>query len=395
MLFPSLSYQGPIHYRLIYVLAVIFAFHNSLVLFINSTYIERFVVPEIVGTLFMIGSSLAVISFLFIAKILRRVGNVRLTIWLVVLEIIALVTLGLTSTPAVAIVAFVTFLFTNPLIYLNLDIFSETIIGDDENSTGYKRGLLLACIAGAAMLAPLMISYIAGPGEIYLERVYLVAAGVFGLFLATILSRFHTFTDPTYHEVRVFAALRAFWRDTNIRFSLLAQFMLQLAFSWLVIYVPLYLVSEIGLTWADIGVAIAVGTLAYVLFEFPIGYAADTYIGEREMMAFGFVVLSLTFISLSFITSSSLWIWVTMMFIMRSGASFVETTVESYFFKHTKGSDTNYLSFFRLTRPLAIMAGGLLGSISLLFLPFTYIFIVMGCILVFGLYAAYHIVDTR
>lgn len=395
MLFPSLSYQGPVRYQLIYVLAVIFAFHNSLVLFINSTYIERFVVPEVVGALFMIGSSLAVLSFLVISKILRRVGNVRLTIWLVVLEIIALVALGLTSSPAVAIVAFVVFLFMNPLIYLNLDIFSETLIGDDEASTGHKRGLILALISGAAVIAPLTISFIAGPDELHLKRVYLVAAGVFGLFLFIILSRFKNFTDPTYHEVKVFAALQDFWRDRNIRFSLLAQFILQLAFSWLVIYVPLYLVSIMGLSWADIGIAIAVGTLAYVLFEFPVGYVADTYIGEKEMMAFGFVIIGLTFISLSFITSSSLLIWILMMFIMRTGASLVETTVESYFFKHTKGSDTNYLSFFRLTRPLAIMTGGLLGSLSLLFLPFSNIFIVIGCTVIVGIYASYQIEDTR
>lgn len=395
MLFPSLSYQGPVQYRLIYVLAVIFAFHNSLVLFINSSYIERFVVPEVVGTLFMIGSSLAVISFLFISRILRRVGNVRLTIWLAVLEILALVVLGLTSNQALAITAFVFFLIANPLIYLNLDIFSETIIGDDEKSTGYKRGMILGLISLAAMIAPLTITYIAGPGEVLLERVYLVSAAIFSIFVLLILTRFQTFTDPTYHEVRVFSALRSFWMDRNIRFSLLAQFLLQLAFSWLVIYVPLYLTTVMNLSWADIGIAIAVGTAAYVLFEFPIGYIADTYTGEKEMMALGFLILSLTFISMSFITTSALIAWVVVMFIMRSGASLVETTVESYFFKHTKGSDTNYLSFFRLTRPLAIMAGGLLGSLSLLFVSFSNIFIVMGCILILGLYFAHNIVDTR
>lgn len=395
MLFPSLSYQGPVQYRLIYVLAVIFAFHNSLVLFINSSYIERFVIPEVVGTLFMIGSSLAVISFLFISRILRRVGNVRLTIWLAVLEILALVVLGLTSNQALAITAFVFFLIANPLIYLNLDIFSETIIGDDEKSTGYKRGLILALISLAAMIAPLTITYIAGPGEALLERVYLVSAAIFSIFVLLILTRFQTFTDPTYHEVRVFSALRSFWMDKNIRFSLLAQFLLQLAFSWLVIYVPLYLTTVMNLSWADIGIAIAVGTAAYVLFEFPIGYIADTYTGEKEMMALGFLILSLTFISMSFITTSALIAWVVVMFIMRSGASLVETTVESYFFKHTKGSDTNYLSFFRLTRPLAIMAGGLLGSLSLLFVSFSNIFIIMGCTLVLGLYFAHNIEDTK
>ncbi len=384
-----------INYNLIYVLSVIFALHNSLVLFINSSYIENYVPSELVGTLFMVGSALAIFGFLFISRILKKVGNVLLTIGLAVIEIITLLILGLSNIPALVIVAFVLFLVINPLIFLNLDIFSESIIGDDEESTGFKRGLVLTLISIAAMLGPLAIGPIAGPDDSNLQHVYLVSAAIFSFFVLVVLFKFSSFEDPDYREIKILDAVAAFWSDLNIRFALLAQFLLQLCFSWLVIYVPLYLSTVVGLSWSEIGIAIAVGTLAYVLLEFPVGYIADRFIGEKEMMMLGFLILALSFGALSFTTDNVLLIWMALMFIIRVGASLVETTTESYFFKHTKGTDTNFLTFFRVSRPLGIISGGLLGSVSLLFLSFQFIFIIMAVVLFFGIYFSFKIEDTK
>lgn len=395
MSYTDLYHKPRINYQLVYVLSVVFAFHNALILFINSTYMERFVPAEVVGAFFMIGSAIAVLGFLFISRVLRKVGNVALTLGLAITEIAVLIILGLTNIPGVAIIAFVIFLVVNPLIFLNLDIFSETIIGDDEESTGYKRGIVLTLISGAAMLGPLAISPIAGPDDANLHYVYFAAAAVLSVFVLIVLARFGQFADPPYHEAQVFTAISSFWHDTDIRFALAAQFMLQVCFAWLVIYVPLYLATVIGLSWADIGLAIAIGTLAYVLLEFPVGYVADRFIGEKEMMVTGFLVMAISIAGLSFITTNAVWVWIFMMFAIRAGASLVEATTESYFFKHTKGNDTEFLSFFRLSRPLAIIFGGLLGSASLLFLPFQYIFLVLGVVLLAGIYFAYRLVDTK
>ncbi len=356
---------------------------------------ERFVPAEVIGIFFMIGSALAVFGFLFISRILRKVGNVTVTLCLAVTEIIALLILGLANSAGLAIIAFITFLIVNPLIFLNLDIFSETIIGDDEESTGYKRGLVLALISMAAMIGPLIISPIAGPDEANLHYVYLVSAGVFTIFVLIVISRFGQFKDPPYRESKVISAVSDFWANTNIRFALAAQFMLQVCYAWSIIYVPLYLATVVGLSWEYIGITIAIGTLAFVLLEFPVGYIADRFIGETEMMAAGFFIMSVSMGFTSLITSTSLFMWIIVMFALRVGASLVEATTESYFFKHTKGSDTEFLSFFRLSRPLAVIFGSLLGSASLLFFSFQYIFLVLAVVLLSGIYFAYRLVDTK
>jgi hypothetical protein len=113
------------------------------------------------------------------------------------------------------------------------------------------------------------------------------------------------------------------------------------------------------------------------------------------MMALGFVVLAITASWISFMASASILAWMVLMFINRAGASLVEVTTESYFFKHTSGSDANIISFFRLTRPLALIAGSLVGSIALLYLPFNLIFVILGLLMAVSIFFVIPLRDTR
>jgi len=77
------------------------------------------------------------------------------------------------------------------------------------------------------------------------------------------------------------------------------------------------------------------------------------------------------------------------------GASFVEVTTESYFFKQTKSSDAQVISFFRITRPLAYVVGAVLASLSLLYLPFNFVFIVLAALMIPAMFFTLNIEDTK
>jgi hypothetical protein len=83
------------------------------------------------------------------------------------------------------------------------------------------------------------------------------------------------------------------------------------------------------------------------------------------------------------------------MFLTRTGASLVESTSESYFFKHTESIDAHKISIFRMTRPLSSVLGATIGSVALLYLPFNLLFIVFALILVQGLYFTILLRDTK
>ena len=390
-----LNSNPPPKFWLTYVIAIIFNFHALLVAYSSSSYLEKFTSPEVIGMLYSISASLAVLGFLFTASILRRFGNVKLTIWLAIMEVIALILIGLAFDPATTIVSFVIFMTINPLLYLNLDIFSETLIGLNEQATGSARGLTLALMSIAAALAPFSLALIVGNDDTRLNLVYFVSAAIFISFIILVSVYFKTFTDPVYHQVNVLTSLHRFWQHQNLRNIFCAHFMLQIFFSWTIIYIPLYLATELQLGWDVIGSIVGVGLLAYAVFEYPIGLLADRKYGEKEMMALGFVILAVTVSWISFMTAASIVAWMLLMFINRFGASLVEVTTESYFFKHTKGTDADIISFFRLSRPLALLAGSLLGSITLLYLPFNLIFVVLGFFMAVAIFFVIPLEDTK
>jgi len=356
---------------------------------------ERFTTPSTIGFLYTISSIISVLAFLFITRLLKHTGNVRLTLILACTELTALILIGTTISTFVTLAAFIVFLIVNPMLYLSLDIFSETLIGTDEAITGQRKGLTLTLMSLAAVMAPLVLGVIVGIDPQNLYQTYFVSAGIFLVFIILIALCFRNFVDPLYRESKLRTVAREFYADRNISNVVFSHVFLQLFFSWMIIFFPLYLATELGFSWEAIGSLIAVGLTAYVLFEYLIGYLADNFFGEREMMAIGFTIIILSTASISWMSEATLISWMALMFISRVGASMVEATTESYFFKHTNGSDPQILSLFRLTRPLATIGGSLLGSIALLYLPFSLAFIVLAVCILPALYTTSRIVDTK
>jgi len=290
---------------------------------------------------------------------------------------------------------FITHITIIPLIYFNLDVFLEENLDNQEGTTGTKRGLLLAMSSLVGALSPLLAGYLTGSDSSDFTPVYVVSALALVPMMMIIIFAFKNFRDPLYKEIKLFSAIRSFWIRPDIRHVFSAHFLLQMFFCFTVVYIPLYLATVIGLNWQAIGIILFGGQLAYVFFEYPIGEVADKYIGEKEMMLAGFIILGGSIMSVSFIETTSVWPWIIAMFATRVGASLIEVTTESYFFKHTKSSDAQIISFFRITRPLAYVVGTLVAGLVLLYLPFNYLFLVIGVLMLPGVIFAHLITDTK
>lgn len=383
-------------FRSIYFALLMLAFQSVVTLFINSTYLEQFVAPGTVGVLFMAGAAISIASLLTAAKPLRRFGNLSCALGLVALNILTLLGMGLIEISYVVIPLFVIHQALSPLLFFSLDVFLEGVTGTEEGHTGSRRGLILSMLSFASAIAPLLTGFILGDGiHPNFTAVYLTSAALLIPLGAFFYYNFRSFKDASYTDVNLVPALRAFWHDTNLRYVFCAHFLLQLFFAWMVIYAPLYLATELHFSWDAIGAILFVGLLAYVFLEYPIGLIADKYLGEQEMMAAGFMILGVSTAWLSFIATAAIVPWMVAMFMTRVGAAFVESTTESYFFKHAGGEDANVIGFFRITRPLAILIGAALGTMALLAVPFQFIFALLGMLLLSGVIFATLIEDTR
>jgi MFS family permease len=383
-----------IHYSFVYLLAVIFSYHTLIVAYNTSSFAAQFVSPTAVGVLHAGAALGAVGLFIIFPKLLARFGNVALGIGVMAASVLLLLILAFAAHGALLLLALALFLVLNPLVYLIIDVFSETLIGQSEGETGKKRGLTLSLMSAAAVFAPLSMGLLMGDNGDF-TPLFFASAGVGLLFVAVLMMVFRQFYDPVYTHPKLTPLLTAIRSDKNLLTVMSCHFLLQLFFAWIIIYVPLYLSTIAGFTWSEIGIIISSGLLAYVLFEYPTGIIADRYLGEQEMMSLGFMILAVTTAFFGVLGAAPLFVWMLIMFINRFGASLVEVTTESYFFKHVDGSSADLMSVFRLLRPLANVAGALIGAVSLAFMPFSVFFMIGGLILVAGVYLPRFLVDTR
>jgi len=378
----------------VYALGFIFTFQSLFLAYSNSTYLEEFVSASTVGLLYSVGAVGSLLLFLLLPHLLTRFGNRTTTLTAMLLISFTLLYLGFAWSVIGVVVAFVIYLALAPVVYLNIDIFTETIVGEDESGTGTVRGLFLVIMSLAGFLAPWSMGLIAGEAG-NLSELYFFGIGIGFFMMALVWYFFRQFHDEEYEP----ASIKQLWNYVrhyyNIRLVTYCHFLLQLFFTWAVIYIPLYLATEVGLPWSQIGALIAIGALAYTIFELPIGWLADNKYGEKEMMAIGFFILALATGAIGFMSTYGFIGWAILLFMSRVGCSFIEVTTESYFFKQTKGRNSNLMSLFRMTRPAANLVGALLGSVCLLFLPFNLIFSVLALVLVSGIFVAMFLVDTR
>lgn len=383
------------HLLPIYVASLLLYFHSFVVAYINSSFLEQFIPAAGIGTIYTISSALSVLIFLFISKVLRKVGNFKLTLGLLIIDFLVVLGMAYANELREAVPLLLIHLATIPLIVFNIDVFMEERIGSNEDTTGSRRGLLLMLLSMVGAISPLTSSFLINGSVNAFTNAYLLSAATLIPIAAILLIFFRDFSDPEYCEIDLFSALRTFWKNLNIRYVFLAQFTLQMFFMLSVVYMPIYLVHHIGLTWIDFGIVMFFAQLAYVLFEYPVGIIADRYIGEKEMMSFGFLILAISISWISFVQIQSVLIWSIIMFTIRIGASLVEATTESYFFKQTKSSDAQVISFFRLTSPLAYVVGALLGSLTLLYLPFNLLFVVFALLMIPALFLTTSLEDTK
>lgn len=396
-LFTANGSDRKITFTLVYLVSIIFTFLSLLTAYSSSTYLERFIEPQYVGLVFAAGAFGALVINLTIPRLLRRIGNVGSVLIIMSLMIISLIITGSAINAFLTIAAFIMFISLSPQIYLSIDIFLETLIGDNEGSTGSKRGLILTLMSLAAFFSPLAMGYIIGDSD-NLGSVYYVAAAVGLVFVAFIIAYFRQFFDPEYVTIRVRDLIKSAIINKNISTVMSTQFLLQFFYTWAIIYFPLYLATQVGFEWDTISKIIAAGLFAFVVFEYPIGIIADKHIGEKEMMALGFMILAICSATMFNMITAGVIGWMVVMFISRLGASLVEVTTESYFFKQVKGHDSNLISLFRLMRPLATLAGALIGSLTLFIFAgdeFKYMFIVLALIMASGAFITTRLTDTK
>lgn len=376
--------------RIIYSAGFLFTIHAAFLAYINSSFLSEVVGKDYVGLVFTGGAILSIIALNKMPLILNRFGNVKTALFLLVLEMASLA--GLAFFTAWFIVPlFVIHYALLILLKFNFDIFIEHFSND--KCTGGIRGAYLSLTSLAWVVSPIMVGAILSDSDFW--KIYLIS----GLIIIPVMFIIHlnlrSIKDVRYETPAFLKSIKELYQNKNIYKIFSVSFLLQFFFAWMVIYTPIYLNQYMGFDWSKIGIIFTVMLLPYAMFEMPLGKIADKWFGEKEFLIAGILIASVSTAAMPFITSEDWIIWAAILFATRVGASFIEVTTESYFFKQIDDSDANIIGLFRNTRPLAYIISPLIATLFLGFFDYKYLFLVLGIIMLSGLYHAITLRDTK
>ncbi len=376
----------------VYIANILLSFHYYFIIYINSSFLAQFFNDDKINVLYTLGSCINLVLLLNAPKILNKFGNYKTILSAIILEVFAIGGLIFTTNPLIIGICFLIYQIVVPIILFNLDVFleSESI---DETKTGGIRGTYLTLANITLVLSPMIVGFILG--ENHFNQVY--ALSLIFLIPLLLLTRkyFRDYKDTPIAHIKIREAIITFLKIPNLLNIFVCHLILQLFYAIMIIYMPVHLNAHIGFSWEQIGVMFTIMLIPFALFELPIGKLADNKYGEKEILTIGLVIMGLATLCISFLTTHSFIMWTAILFLTRTGASFVEITSDSFFFKQVNQDQTDEISIYRTTRPLSFIIGPLFATVALKFIPYNYLFLLLGIVVIVGAHWSLALKDTR
>jgi len=374
--------------RPIYLAGFFLTLSAALSYYINSSFLAGLVGEKRVGLVYAAAAGLAIIALITAAGPARRfsflwpsrVLGLTLTAGYLGLALI-------TRWPTLQLAFFLIVYTAIVTLSFWLDLELESRSRDAE--TGRIRGRYLTVINAAILLAP----FVSGVTLAYGQNFRLIY-GLGGLatlpLLYLLFWRFNEGPRPLPGP-----KLRQKLADGNLRRVLGLDFLLNLFYFVMVVYLPLYLHETLRFSWEKIGIIFTVMLLPFVLIQYPLGWLADRRWGEKEMMTAGLAIAGLATLPIAYLTTPSAAVWAALLFLTRVGASAWEAMKESYLFKHVTAADRAVIGLSRLTMPGAYFIGSLTSFLLLKIIPLPHLFTVLAICVLAGLFLNWRLKDTR
>ncbi len=378
--------------RKVYTASFIFAFTLGLAAYINSSFLEQSIGPKNVGILFSVSSLLAVLSLETLPFLLTRFGNRKITTWAFIVSIIGFILILLfPHIPILIWSAFLLILPTNYIITYCFDIFSEHY--QKKEGAGKVRGSYLSISNLAWLCAPFLAGVLIGSYGFFVLFGLITLVRLVGLMYE--LRSFKDYSDSPYLKESPFLSIKHVFANKNVALISIANFSLQLFYTWMVIFTPLYLQSVFGFSYAILGIIFTIMLVPFVILQYPLGTIADKFLGEKELLTFGFLIMAGATFVFGRLDTSSIIVISLVLFATRIGAATVEVMSESYFFSKIKESNIGSLSFFRLLPALAYIVGPITGSFIVQSVGYRGLFTVLSVILITVMFFSQEIKDTK
>ncbi len=370
--------------KIIYFAGFLYSISVALTSYLNSSFLSVFIDQKMVGLTYAIGSVFSILLLLLAPRVFRKLGGYRFLLLSIAFSAAFILLFAFAKDALSASFVFVLIFALDIVVVFALDellkIFSK------DSSTGKIRGTYLSLSNLAWVIAQLIFGTLLGGFSF--KDIYIVAFFVMIVFFLLAFFGLKNIPDPKYDSVKSLNYFKKFREDKDLFRIYKINLLLQFFYCWMIIYTPIYLYKYMGFDWSQIGIIFTIMLLPFIFVQFPLGKYSDK-IGERKILMFGFLITAVATFALFFIHKPEVWLWAALLFGTRVGAASVEVMSDSYFFKHIKPENEEFVGVYRSTSPVAYITGPLAALIIFIFVPnFNFIFPILASLMLYGIYLA-------
>lgn len=377
---------------LLYIIGLMMALAVALPAYVHSNFLSQFVSLRNVSFFFIAANSATFLMILAFPAIIKRLGNRPTFMALMFLFAMSLFFFSTANSALSALAAIILFTISFNLIFIKLDLFIEKFTKNSD--TGKVRAIYFTFYNLGWVVAPSLSSHLID--SLGYNMVYWIAGLiVLPAFIIFIAANGRLKSSLKYEREPFKKTLKKMWGNKDLRGIFLIALILQLFYTTAVVYVPVYLHQNIGMSWETLGPIFSFMLLPFVLFEIPAGYIADKWLGEKEILITGLFIVIIALVLFFSLGVATPLIWAIVLFFSRMGTALIEAMRESYFFKLVSAKDIGLINLFRLTGPIAYIIGPLIAIAVTSFFPIEYLFIFFALIVFSGVFVALSLKDSR
>lgn len=357
-----------------------FSMFATLTTYIMLPYLSLLMPPAYTGLAIAAGALVALILFPFQPLLVRRFGAQELALFFASALMASLFGLAASPPAWLAVILVGLTISLQPFLYYELDLLLEATVAE-ESTTGRVRTLFLTAWDVGGLAAPVMMGALLASGDEY-GHVFLAAGAALLPFVVVFAAKKLPAGGPPKVS-HLSDTLRSIMGDRDLAAVTVGHVILYLFYIWAPLYVPIYLHEVVHIPWSTLGWMFSVMLLPYVLLQYPAGWLADKYLGDKEMMFLGFIIAGTALASFSVVTpATSLALILVALVASRVGSALIESMTEGHFFRRVSERDVSSISVFRGIWPLSNLLGPLIGSALLFSGDYQFLFATTGVFVV-------------
>lgn len=376
--------------RLVSFISFLMGFSQAMLIYVMAYYFKIAAGTEDVGLFYLVSYGILLIALLNLHKIIRILGKSNVFYFSVIASITISFLLVLSEPSFLGIIFLMLYTIFINLAWVSLDVILESFSSD--SMSGRIRGLHLTLINAGYLLGPFLSTRI-------LEKYDFQGIFSFLLIFNSIILVFSLIgLRNVNHRFNIKLKTRDLIRKVFSKKDILKvyymAFALDFFYALMVIYTSIYLLG-IGVSWIQIGTILTIMLVPFVVLQYPVGFLADKKTGEKELLIFSIIFISVFSGIIYFIDSNKVWVWSLLLLSTRIGASMLEVLRDSYFYKRIDGHDVDLINFFRTAMPVGYILAASSSFVLLLFFPIKIVFILMSLVAFSALIPALRLIDNK